>query len=260
MRFLPTPRDRLILEAIRTHTRLTGEQIRRLFFRDETGRLASPQAVSARLRRLQALGLVEPVVVDAGRGAGPYAHGLGPSGGALLGSKAPARRGPPGPVWHHLEVAQFRVNFQEEIERRGGALLEWTGEPLLRSLLKGRTGWPVPDAAVHWRLHGREGTFLLEWDRGSESLGVLTSKLRRYVRYWRARGHRELLPGLGLRPRLAIVLTSPDRAARLVRWLTAQRSVLVATVLVAAAESALRDPLGEHWWRSDLEAPGMLVD
>jgi hypothetical protein len=119
----------------------------------------------------------------------------------------------------------------------------------------------VPDAAIHWRLHGREGTFLLEWDRGSESLGILASKLRRYVTYWRARGHKELLPGLGLRPRLAVVLTSRTRADRLVRWLGDHTASLrYATILIAPADVIQVSPLARVWWRNDTSTTGALQD
>src|SRR5712692_10091042 len=84
LRFLPTPRDRLILEAVRTHSRLTREQIRRLFFRRPDAALASPQSVNARLLKLVVLGYLEPVVVNAGHGSGPYAYGLGQGGRRLL--------------------------------------------------------------------------------------------------------------------------------------------------------------------------------
>src|SRR5688572_4863844 len=86
LRFLPTPRDRLILEAIRTHGRLRGEQIRRLFFRSPSGGLVSRQAVSARLNKLTSLCVLEVLVVNGGHGAGPYAYGLGPLGKQLLSS------------------------------------------------------------------------------------------------------------------------------------------------------------------------------
>ncbi len=51
LRFLPTPRDRLILEAVYTHSRLTSSQIRRLFFGSASGTLASVQAVKTGRRR-----------------------------------------------------------------------------------------------------------------------------------------------------------------------------------------------------------------
>jgi hypothetical protein len=262
VRYLPTPRDRLILDAVRTHTRLTREHIRHLFFRRPHGKLASVQAVNARLRKLVALGYMEAAVVNAGHGAGPYAYGLGARGRAALQRLATGgRRGSPGPVWHYLEVAGFRVRLEDALTRRSGQLVEWLGETAFRGLFLGRPGWPIPDALVHWRLPDREGTFLLEWDRGSESLAVVARKVVRYASYWRVRGHRELLPGLGLRPRLAIVLQSSERQQRLVRWLLERRGEpLLATILIGVVDDVIGDPLGHAWWRSDTKGRGSLAE
>ena len=262
LRFLPTPRDRLILESIYTHGRLTADQIRRLLFRKPHGELPSRQAVNARLRKLVDHAYLEPLVVNAGHGAGPYAYGIAARGLAALGlASAVRRRTSTRPVWHQLEVAEFRVRLQHALQARGGALAEWLGESSLRSLLVGRRGLPVSDALVHWRLPGREGTFLLEWDRGSESLAILVAKLERYAGYWRSRGHRELVPGLGLRPRLAVVVMTGERRDRLVRWLLerpAQRPS--STILVGLAERVLCAPLGRSWWRSDTTILETLYD
>ncbi len=249
LRFLPTPRDRAILELLHTHTRLTVDQIRRLFFRRQGGDLATSQAVTARLRRLSAAGLLEPLVLNAGHGAGPYAYGLTPSGRQMIGVQA--RRGATGPVWHYLEVAEFRLRLQVALEARNGRVVEWLGDPQLRALAHGRQGWPVPDGVAHWRLPGREGSFLLEWDRGTETLAVLAAKIGRYIHYARSRGHRILVPGLGLRPRLLIIVQSSERAARIMRWLTERKRELLTTTLIATAKDSFQDPLGAHWWRSD---------
>jgi hypothetical protein len=124
-------------------------------------------------------------------------------------------------------------------------------------LLKGRAAWPGPDALVHWRLARHEGTFLLEWDRGTESVAVLVAKLGRYAAYARGGGHHVLLPGLGLRPRLAIVV-SASRQARLVRFLAERRTAAPLTVAIGAQPEVLDDPLSAPWWRSDLRGPGSL--
>lgn len=259
-RFLPTPRDRLVLEAVRTHGRLTREHIRRLFFRLPGGHLSSVQNVNARLHMLTAARLLDPVVVSLGRGSGPYAYAISRHGEQLLqGHSNKHSDGMRGPVWHLLEIAEFRVRLQLALERSGGVLVEWQGEALLRSLFHRRTGWPLPDAVVHWRLPEREGAFSLEWDRGSESLAILTAKLVRYDNYGRARGHRELLPGLGLRPRLAIVVPSGERAERLVSWHRQHRDrARPSTVFVATQADALTRPLANCWWRSDTDGAGTL--
>ena len=252
-RFRPTPRDRDVFAAIRTHGRLTASQVRRLFFRRPDG-LASAQTVNVRLRTLVDLGYLEVIVVDRGRGAGPYAYGLTRRAMTFLGKATVSRRrGGLGPVWHQLEISEFRVRLELALEAAGGSLVDWTGEPALRSLLKGQRDWPIPDALVHWRLPGREGAFFLEWDRDTESLATLVAKLPKYEALLRARGHRLLQPGLGLRPRLALVV-SPSRRQRLVRHLVGPASRGALTTAVASAGDALGRPLEPVWWRSDSRA------
>lgn len=258
-RFLPTPRDRRVLEAIRTHGRLSREQIRRLFFRQPNGHLSSIQSANARLHKLVAAQLLDPVVVSLGRGSGPYAYAISRRGAELVTGHAKGTAAGVGPVWHLLEIAEFRVHLELALQRAGGVLVEWQGEALLRGLFHRRTGWPLPDAVVHWRLPDSEGAFLLEWDRGTESLALLAAKLLRYENYWRGHGHRELLPGLGLRPRLAIVVPTADRASRVVAWHRQHRGrASSSTVLVATQADALDRPLADSWWRSDTDAAGAL--
>ncbi len=218
------------------------------------------QAVNARLKKLVDSRFLEPVVVSTGRGAGPYAYRLGPLGDAFVRHRTrSSSRETIDSVWHLLEIAEFRVRLQQRLEAAGGHLIEWQGEPLLRGVYYARRGWPIPDALAHWQLAGREGAFILEWDRGSESLAVLTAKLIRYQSYFRALGHQEVLPGLGLRPRLAIVVHTPERASRVVNWMRQRSgSPIGSTILVSFARGVLEDPLGESWWRSDLNVAGSL--
>lgn len=257
-RFLPTPRDREVLDAVRTHGYLAREHIRQLFFRRDDGSLRSIQCVNARLRKLVEGRLLTPVVVSSGRGSGPYAYALA-SRGRLLATGVTDARSAPQSVWHALEIAEFRVALEQELIRHQGELCEWQGEPVLRGLLGGRRGAPLPDALVHWRLGGAEGVFLLEWDRGTESLAIVTTKLTRYQHYLSSHTHHELLPGLGLRPRVAVVLSSPERARRLATWLTARRSTAFhVTVFVGVSHHVLAQPLAPVWWRSDKQKSGAL--
>lgn len=251
-RFLPTPRDRRVLEALYTHTRLTGAQIRRLFFARAFGNLAAPQTVNARLRKLVDGGFVEALVLDGGRGSGPNAYGLTPRGAGLLGATGGAARGRPGSAWHQVEVAEFRVRLEEELIVAGGQLLAWLGERELRAVGGKSRELPVPDGFCHWRLAGREGAFAVEWDRGTESLALLARKMARYELWWTRRRYRDLVPGLRLKPRLAVITTQPH-ARRLARHLAERRNPIGGTVAVAPRDHALSHPLGIVWWRSDAQ-------
>ncbi|MCC6266692.1 MAG: replication-relaxation family protein [Dehalococcoidia bacterium] len=247
-RFTPTPRDLAILSSVRVHRRLTATQVRRLFFRGVDGSLAAPQTVHARLRRLIQLGYLDVLVVDGGRGAGPYAYGITVRGLHTVGASA-RPRGNPGPVLHDLQLAELRVNMQLGLEAHGGELVEWVGEGDLRSLLRG-SGAPRPDGLCHWRMGRQHGVVLFELDRGTEPFAALTQKLFRYRAWFRTGTHRELVTGLPLRPRVAVVAPKA-RARRLVAVLRSVRSQAGVGVFVAPLDDAVRDPLGRRWWRRD---------
>jgi hypothetical protein len=239
---------------------LTGEQIRRLFFRTRDGEPASKQAVNARLRKLVEAGYLMAFVLDLGRGAGPNVYTLGPNARTARKRIPRSGRADSGSVWHDLEVADFRVCLQEDLEASGGELVEWLGEPALQAVMPQRS-WLVPDAFVHWRLPDREGAFMLEWDRGTESMPVLTKKILRYTDFWRTGSYRQAIPGLGLKPRLAVVLTSVARARRLISWLSElQTTTALPTTFIGMTADAAKRPLGESWWRSGTKALARIVD
>ncbi|MFN0146551.1 MAG: replication-relaxation family protein [Dehalococcoidia bacterium] len=244
----PTPRDFAIFAALRTHRRLLASQVRRLFFRDRADRLATPQTVHGRLGRLVSLGYLDVVRLDRGRGSGPYAYGLSARGSRIIGAPS-RRRGHPGPLWHDIAVAELRVNLDLALCDAGGELVEWLGEGDLRSLLHGVQA-PRPDGLAHWRLDGREGAILFEIDAGTEGFALLTAKVHRYAGWFRSGRHRELVPGLRLRPRVAFVAPRA-RAARLAAVLRALRTAT--TVFVGVDTEVLAEPLTQRWWRNDVQ-------
>ncbi len=242
----PTPRDLAIFAALRTHRRLLASQLRRLFFRGQDGYLATSQTVHGRLRRLIDLGYLDVVRLDRGRGSGPYAYGLTPRGLRSVGAPS-RRRGHPGPLWHDITVAELRLNLELGLADAGGELVEWVGEQDLRSLLHGVQA-PRPDGLAHWRLDGREGVVLFEVDAGTEGFALLTAKAQRYAAWLRSGRHRELVPGLQLRPRVAFIAPRA-RAARLVVTLSARRNQTI--VFVGVDTEVVPKPLDHRWWRND---------
>lgn len=248
----PTPRDLAVMNALRVHRRMTAEQLRRLLFRRSDGECVAPQTVHGRLRRLIDLGYLDAVKVDRGRGSGPNAYGLVSRGRAVIG--APARRSrPPGPIWHDLQVAELRVCLENDLSANAGELVEWVGEGDLRGILRGSSA-PRPDGLCHWRLDAFEGVVLFEVDTGSEPFAALPAKLRAYERWFRSGAHREVVPGLPLRPRVAVIAPH-RRAARLVNQVRSVRS-LAMTVLVGVDSDVLSHPLTARWWRSDIRDIG----
>jgi hypothetical protein len=66
-------------------------------------------------------------------------------------------------------------------------LYHWVGEERCRRLLRedaGPKNAPAPDGWGRYLVAGREVTFFLEWDRGTESIDRLLRKSANYVRYF----------------------------------------------------------------------------
>lgn len=154
---------------------------------------------------------------------------LAAAGFDALGVRTRTPRGRLGPVRHHHDVAHVRSRWELSPRSHGGRIVEWLGESQLRAFIRGRDA-PVPDALVHWS--NRDGAFFLDLDRGTETLATLTAKLHKYAGFWRSRSHRQLPPGLSLRPRLVILL-GRARAHRLVNHFS--RHSLSSTALVGAS-------------------------
>lgn len=250
----PTPRDEAILRAVASHSYLTGDHIRRLFFGRGQG-FAARQTVGARLRKLVEAGYLAAEVVDGGRGAGPYAYRLTRNGGALVGLRTKLRKGRPLAPRHALKVAEFRISLEVALRMAHGSL-DWTGEPELRQAR--RSERPVSDGIAHWLLDGRQGVLAVEVDLGTESFVTLVRKLDAYAVWWRTRRYRATVPGIATKPRLVIVTTT-SRARRLVTHISSRRRVPGGTVAVAPMDIALAMPLKAVWWRSDSCAVGSLV-
>jgi hypothetical protein len=66
-------------------------------------------------------------------------------------------------------------------------LYHWVGEERCRRLLRedaGPKNAPAPDGWGRYLVAGREVTFFLEWDRGTESVDRLLRKSANYIRYF----------------------------------------------------------------------------
>ena len=109
-----------------------------------------------------------------------------------------------------------------------------------------------------------QGSFFLEWDRGTESMTRFSQKLARYQAYYEVRAHHDHLGDLGLRPRILIVVPDERRQKKLVGWMVRklERSEFASlpTVLIAARDLVLCDILGPIWCRPGDERPMKLVD
>jgi hypothetical protein len=208
-------------------------------------------------------------------GSGPYVYLAGRMADVVLDkdeSDRPRRRrrGPrveslAGFV-HGLEVVDFYVALKEALERWEGTVVAWLGEGESRyQFVRNKKKLLLnPDAYCLWALGDEEGSFFLEWDRGTESMTRLSQKLERYEAYYRERAYHDHLGQIGLRPRLLIVVPDDRREDKLCRWIATRQGrrqyTSLATVLIATRDSVFADILGPAWRRVGGEERVRLVD
>jgi len=147
---------------------LTTGQLTRLYFPNVT-----PDAVRKSLRRLGEAGYL---VVHREHQMTEALHGLGPKGKVLLEAKGvPAEvvRRPPRQIEHLVGINDVRVAVEVRPAQVAYFFACWELQAL---------GWVhpvIPDAVVGLKLPDRQ-TFLMEYDRGTETLATLVGKLRAY--------------------------------------------------------------------------------
>jgi hypothetical protein len=147
---------------------LTTGQLARLYFPNVT-----PDAVRKSLRRLVEAGYL---VVHREHQMAEALHGLGPKGRALLEAKgvmAEVTRRPPRQIEHLVGINDVRVALEVRPSQVAYFFASWELQGL---------GWVhpvIPDAVVGLKLPDRR-TFLMEYDRGTETLATLIGKLRAY--------------------------------------------------------------------------------
>src|SRR5581483_8211617 len=161
-------RDRRIITKCAVAKWLTTSQLQRLYFPNVT-----PDAVRKSLRRL----------VDGGYLAAhrehqmaEQVHGVGAKGKALLepkGIAAEVLRSPPRNIEHFIGINDLRAGVESHPDTVAYFFACWELPAI---------GWVhpvVPDAVVGLKLPARQ-TFLVEYDRGTETLATFCGKLRVY--------------------------------------------------------------------------------
>src|SRR3989442_4338735 len=163
-----TSRDVRLVSKCGAAQWLTTSQVQRLFFRDVTA-----DRVRKRLRKLGEDGYLRALQPNQ---MAEMFHTVGPEGKRLLEGKGLdvklLRKLP-----EHLEHLVGINNIRVEVESGETEVLYFFARWEL-----GRFGWAfpvIPDAVFSVRL-GREATFMVEYDRGTEDRLELLGKLRHY--------------------------------------------------------------------------------
>jgi len=192
-----TNRDIAILTALSDYRYLDRDQVQQLFF-------PSRRVSQRRIKWLKDHGLlyrwmmIEPpgwtrlhsLLLLSPRGARVLAACLGQDARLLVRLSQDARDHCFN-VGHDLGANAFFVALAICSRRvPGEGLYHWVGEDRCRRLLRedaGRRHAPAPDGWGRYLVPGREITFFLEWDRGTESVERLRRKSANYVRYFENR-------------------------------------------------------------------------
>jgi Replication-relaxation len=190
-----TERDRWLVRLVGEHRVLTTGQLAALGFANLT-------TARHRLSVLVRIGLLRRFRPHPSAGSAPWHYVLGPLGATLLGVedrdehkwalqvRTDRQRGlERSPRLGHMTGRnQFFVALVAHAREHGGELREWRNETqaaahAMGELLVGGI-WdrlPRPDGAGTWAEDGRQVSFLLEFDTGTEHLPVLADKLDGYA-------------------------------------------------------------------------------
>jgi Replication-relaxation len=252
-----TDRDRELVRLVGEHRVLTTSQLTALGFANLT-------TARHRLSVLVRLGLLRRFRPHPPAGSAPWHYVLGPVGAALLGVEDRDERKWAAQVradrqlglersprlGHMTGQNQFFVALGAHAREHGGELAEWRNEPqaaaqALGDLLVAPGTWdrlPRPDGAGTWTQHGRQVSFLLEYDLGTEHLGVLVGKLDGYALL------ASVLADAGrAAPPLLFCFGSPRREQAARRALAACQDSAGVRIATAAIDPYVTSPAGPVW-------------
>lgn len=232
-----TDRDRQVLRAVARHRVLTGDHLGEMFF---TGRRRAQERLRD-LHRLELLDRFEPFRPAFGRV--PLHYVIGRLGAAVLDAEdgcdpdRAIRRwkadralvlGGSQKLVHLLAVNSFYAALVGHARREpSGVLVDWMTE---QECSRWSDEIVRPDAYGVWHEMGTSLEFLLEYDRGTETLARLVAKLGGYERLEIERGATAWV---------LFAFTTPRREAT-------ARAALAAAATVPVATAALTAPVRPH--------------
>jgi hypothetical protein len=252
-----TERDRYLVRLVGEHRVLTTGQLCALGF-------GSIVTTRHRLAVLVGIGVLRRFRPHLPSGSAPWHYLLGPVGAALLGAEDRDEK-----KW----LPQVRADRQLALERSqrlahmtgrnwffaalaaharagGGELVEWLNETAAARWYEGRiyvgsVDWdrlPNPDGLGTWAAEGREVTFLLEYDTGTENLARLAGKLDGYAVLARA-----LAQAGEACPPLLWCLPGPRREQSARHALAGAADARALRIATAAIDPQLTCPAGPVW-------------
>jgi hypothetical protein len=251
-----TERDRYLVRMVGEHRVLTTDQLCALGF----GNIITARH---RLGVLVTIGVLRRFRPRREVGSAPWHYLLGPVGAALLGAEDRDER-----KWlpqvradrqlalersqrlaHMTGVNWFFVSLARHARAGGGELRAWLNETDAVGYYRYRFWYrdsggslPQPDGLGTWAEHGREVTFLLEYDTGSENLTRLAAKLEDYGRLAEGLAKVELVC-----PPLLFFFGGPRREQAARCALAGCRDAAALRIATTALDPQVTCPAGAVW-------------
>jgi hypothetical protein len=266
-----TERDRYLVRLVGEHRVLTTGQLCALGF-------GSIVTARHRLGVLARLGVLRRFRPHPETGSAPWHYLLGPLGAALLGAEDRDEKKWAPQVRADRQLALERSQRLEHMTGRnwffaalaaharagGGELREWLNETQAASRYQDRVfarpgDWdrlPNPDGLGTWAEPGRQVTFWLEYDTGTENLSRLAAKLEGYGLLATA------LASAGTAcPPLLFCLPGPRREQSARRALAGCADAAKLRIATAAIDPRATCPAGPVWLPLDqASGPVRLID
>jgi hypothetical protein len=190
-------RDYAVIHQVAKLRFVSGSQLARLCFTDNTDVAHNARAARRTLLRLVRLGILERLDRSIGgirAGSAGYVYHLGLAGQRIAVAREwqPERRGrrllTPGNLFvrHTLAVAELHTQLVEGDRARRFKLLELTAEPSCWRSFDGTGGQRSilkPDSYVRLGIGPYEDSYFLEVDRGTEGSRALERQLQLYIDY-----------------------------------------------------------------------------
>ena len=259
-----TDRDRELVRLVARHRVLTTDQLAALAFRNIT-------TARHRLAVIVRLGLLRRFRPHRATGSAPWHYVLGPIGAALLGQEnrdekrwlpqvradRPLALERSQRLGHMTGASWFFVALARHArEHGGGELLQWDSEGQASDYLyaHSRELGPRPDGLGVLAQDGRDITFLLEYDTGTEHLPQLASKLHGYAEAART--------NLALTMPLLFCFLTPRREQTARKALATTRASLDLHIATAALDPRATCPACAAAWmpRHGGHPPMRLID
>lgn len=248
-----TARERAIVESVALLGLMTGEQLRQLYFTNQSTLKSSKRSSQQSLRSLaqsEVLARLERRVGGVRSGSAGYVYALGRAGHQIVRrwknetNRRSRRTHEPGEAFveHRVACAQIFVELHLDQKRGGLRLEQYQGEPDCWRQRIGPFGKPLvlrPDGFARLAADDRLLHWFIEMDLATESQTVIAKKGRAYLDHYASGAEPDVMP------RVIWVAPTRERAKRIRSTLHALGGPATELHIVNIRERAIQTMKGD---------------